>query len=61
MILKEADPDPPAPWEYEYLKPFRMGEPWETFGFAVVDVDGRAMSIRYIDEHGTEHHNVKSV
>lgn len=61
MAMKEGDPDPPPPWEYEYLKPFREAEPWETFGFAVVDIDDREMSVRYIDEDGTEHHTVPKV
>jgi hypothetical protein len=63
LIMKESDP-PPAPpplWEYEYLQPFREGEPWEMFGFAVLDINGRDMSIRYIDEHGTEHYKVEKV
>jgi hypothetical protein len=61
LVMKETDPKPPLPWEYEYLNPFREGEPWETFGFAVLDIDGPKMSVRYIDENGTEHHNVKEV
>jgi len=61
MVMKETDPRPDPPWEYEYLRPFREGEPWETFGFAVLDIDGPKMSVRYIDENGTEHHNVKEV
>jgi hypothetical protein len=61
MVMKEGDPDPPPPWEYEYLKPFREGEPWETFGFAVVDIDGRKMSVHYIDEHGVPHYEVPEV
>lgn len=61
LVMEATDPKPPAPWEYEYLKPFREGEPWETFGFAVLDIDGPKMSVRYIDENGTEHHSVKEV
>lgn len=61
LVMKEIDPPPPSPWVYEYLKPFREGEPWETFGFAVLDIEGPKMSIRYIDENGVEHRNVPNL
>ncbi len=60
LVMKEGESKPP-PWAYEYLKPFTPTEPWETFGFAVLDVDRSKMSIRYIDENGIEHHNVPKV
>ena len=53
----------PKPWVYEYLER-RYGtaeEPWEMFGFAVLEPHGRDASVRYVDEDGIEHHKVDSV
>ena len=45
------------PGEYEYRKQRWSGlEPWATFGFAVLDFDGPALHVRYIDEDGDEHY-----
>jgi len=42
---------------YEYRARHGHGvEPWGTFGFAVLELDGPRMEIRYIDEHGRTHH-----
>jgi hypothetical protein len=61
LAMKEGETRPP-PWAYEYLKPFGTAEePWETFGFAVVDLEGPQMRVRYIDEDGTEHYRVDQV
>jgi predicted phosphodiesterase len=61
LVMKEGETKDP-PWAYEYLKPFGTpDEPWEKFGFAVLDLDGPQMSIRYIDEEGTQHHQVDKV
>lgn len=52
-----GDPYPPH-MRYEYRKRHGHGfEPWNTFGFAVIDLDGRDMHVRYIDESGTMHHD----
>lgn len=49
----------PAPWRYEYLKKNSTDlQPWGTFGFAVVDIDGARTKVRYIDENGRQHHTV---
>lgn len=32
-------------------------EPWNTFGFAVLDLHNEAMTVRYIDEAGQQHHS----
>ena len=32
------------------------GSPWNTFGFAVLDVDGPRIDVRFIDEDGNEHY-----
>jgi 3',5'-cyclic AMP phosphodiesterase CpdA len=62
LVMKEGNTKPPPPWAYEYLKPYGSSdESWETFGFAVVDLDGPRMSVRYIDEDGVEHHRVPEV
>lgn len=61
LAMKEGETKPP-PWAYEYLKPFGSEEePWEKFGFAVLDLEGPQMSVRYVDEDGTEHHRVEKV
>jgi 3',5'-cyclic AMP phosphodiesterase CpdA len=62
LIIKEGETKP-KPWVYEYLE-HRYGtaqEPWEMFGFVVLDLAGRDMRVRYIDEDGREHHTVDSV
>jgi hypothetical protein len=52
----------PAPWVYEYLEVNSHDlQPWDTFGFAVLELDDAAMSVRYIDENGVNHHSVASV
>jgi len=62
LIMKQGETKP-RPWVYEYLER-RYGtaeEPWEMFGFAVLELDGRDMRVRYVDEDGREHHKVDSV
>jgi hypothetical protein len=59
MIMREGEKRP-APWVYEYLKQYGDGwEPWETFGFVILEIHGPEVTLRYIDEHGTEHHRVE--
>jgi hypothetical protein len=59
LIAKEGQPypQPPAPpLRYDYRRVEGGGlEPWDTFGFAVLEVQGRAMTVHYIDEHGNPH------
>jgi hypothetical protein len=56
LIAREGDPHPEG-LKYDYRKKQGDGiEPWNTFGFAVVDLQGRDMTVRYIDEHGDAHH-----
>jgi hypothetical protein len=62
LIMKEGETKP-KPWVYEYLER-RYGteeEPWEMFGFAVLEPQGGDMRVRYVDEDGLEHHKVDSV
>lgn len=57
LTAAESDPYPPDV-KYEYRKQHGHGpEPWNTFGFGVIDLDGRDMHVRYIDESGTVHHD----
>jgi hypothetical protein len=61
LVMKEGETKP-KPWVYEYLKRYGTAkEPWETFGFAVLELRGRDMRVRYVDEDGNEHHRVESV
>jgi hypothetical protein len=47
----------PSPATYEYRESLKRGlEKWALFGFAVLDLDGPAIDVRYIDEYGTKHH-----
>lgn len=56
LIAAEGKPYPPG-LKYEYRLKHGDGlEPWNTFGFVVLELDGRAMKVRYINEHGTPHH-----
>lgn len=49
------DPYPtPAFYQYREYKQTWL-EKWALFGFAVVDLDGKAARVRYIDEFGTQH------
>lgn len=46
-----------APLKYDYREQWGTGfEPWNTFGFVVLELAGKALHVRYIDEHGTQHH-----
>jgi hypothetical protein len=50
-----SDPYPPNV-KYEYRQRYGPGpQPWNTFGFAVIDLDRRDMHVRYIDEFGITH------
>lgn len=61
LVMKEGETRP-KPWVYEYLKRYGTAEePWETFGFAVLELQGSDMRVRYVDEDGNEHHKVESV
>jgi hypothetical protein len=61
LIMKEGE-TMPAPWVYEYLKVNSdNSQPWDTFGFAVLEIAEDKMSVRYIDENGVNHHNVPVV
>lgn len=56
MNQKEADPLPEGV-EYEYRASFKHGlERWAYFGFAVLNLNGPEIDVRYIDENGKEHH-----
>jgi hypothetical protein len=47
----------PAPGKYEHRRYFHsLLERWAYMGFAVLDFDGPAIKVRYIDETGFEHH-----
>ena len=58
VYMKNTESDPlPAGVTYEYRARFKHGlEHWAYFGFAVLDFDGPAIEVRYIDELGREHH-----
>lgn len=48
----------PAPANFEYRARFRRGvEYWAVMGFAVVELDGPTMKIRYVNEFGVSHRN----
>jgi len=57
-FLTSAEGAPyPLGVKYEYRKKYgREAEPWNTFGFAVIDLHDRLMRVRYIDEFGVEHY-----
>jgi hypothetical protein len=61
LVLKESEPLP-QPAVYEYRKQYGEGwEPWDTFGFVVLDLDGDRMEATYIDEHGNRHHHIPNI
>jgi calcineurin-like phosphoesterase family protein len=52
----DADDPYPAPGAYEYREFLgSWPERWALFGFAVLDLDGDAIDVRYLDERGKEH------
>jgi hypothetical protein len=56
LIAREGDPYPPG-LRYDYRAKHGTGiEPWNTFGFAVLELEGPNITIRYIDEDGRNHH-----
>jgi Predicted phosphohydrolases len=53
---RESQPLPKGV-SYEFRGSFwHTGERWTLFGFAVLDFDGVALQVRYVDENGTTHH-----
>jgi Calcineurin-like phosphoesterase len=56
LVAGPSDPYP-EPLAYDYRLQHGDGwEPWNTFGFAVIELNGAGMTIRYVDEDGREHH-----
>jgi predicted phosphodiesterase len=56
LIAQQRKPYPKG-LRYDYRQRHGWGfEPWNTFGFAVLDLNGPDMHVRYIDESGTMHH-----
>jgi calcineurin-like phosphoesterase family protein len=54
--LAEQALSPPKGLVYEYRKQHGTGwQPWNTFGFVVLDVDGPRIEVQYIDEDGERH------
>jgi hypothetical protein len=54
--LEEAPLKPSEGLVYEYRKVHSKDwQPWITFGFCVLDLEGPDMTIRYVDEDGNEH------
>jgi hypothetical protein len=59
LIAKEGQPYP-EPLDYDYRVKHGGGlEPWNTFGFAVIELDGARMKVRYVDENGNTHHKAE--
>lgn len=57
LIAKEGDPLP-DPLAYDYRLTHGSGlEPFNTFGFAVVELDGPEMRVKYVDEEGRAHYH----
>lgn len=58
VYMWHDEPDAyPSPGKYEYRKFIRNGlERWALFGFAVLDFDGPALRVRYVDENGDTHY-----
>jgi hypothetical protein len=60
-LVKELA-DPPAWFEYDYRKRHSTDwQPWNTFGFAVLDIDGEQATVRYVDEDGDPHYGPEPV
>jgi hypothetical protein len=60
-LVKELD-EPPAWLEYEYRKRHSTDwQPWDTFGFAILDLDGEDGTVTYVDEDGDAHYTTKVV
>jgi Calcineurin-like phosphoesterase len=59
VYMKHGEDDPiPAPgkWEYrDFILDKNRIERWAYMGFAIVDLDGSTMRVRYINENGEEH------
>jgi 3',5'-cyclic AMP phosphodiesterase CpdA len=61
LVMKEGETRP-RPWAYEYLTQYGSGwQPWDMFGFAVLELNDKTMAVRYIDENGVTHHQVPDV
>lgn len=56
MTRTTADPYiAPAAWEFRERRP-KLGQPWNTFGFAVLDLKGERIEAAYFDEDGNPIH-----
>jgi hypothetical protein len=54
--LVKQTPVPSRGLVYEYRRIHSTDwQPWNTFGFAIVDLDGDRMTVRYVDERGEQH------
>jgi hypothetical protein len=59
LVAKEGE-SYQEPLTYDYRKVHGDGrEPWETFGFVLVDLDDAGFTATYIDEDGNRHHEAK--
>ena len=59
-LIEELD-EPPSWLAYEYRKVHSTDrQPWDTFGFVVVDFSGEHAHARYIDEDGITHYETES-
>jgi hypothetical protein len=63
VYMPRTDADPlPEPATYEFRDSFVKGlETWALFGFAVLELNGPEIAVRYIDENGREHHHERIV
>jgi hypothetical protein len=50
----------PAEWEFRKRKR-KLLQPWNTFGFVVIDLDGPSMEVTYIDEDGEPMHEAETI
>lgn len=61
LAMKQGETRP-RPWLYEYLQQYGDGwEPWDTFGFCVLELSSDRIKARYIDEDGKEHYFVPDI
>jgi Calcineurin-like phosphoesterase len=58
----QGDAPAPGSWEYRDVLQTTLGlEPWGVFGFAVIELEDKKATVRYMNEFGNDHNSPDSI